>query len=244
MSRSLAVAALVGVAAAMPVAAVEIAPNDEARARLALEGARHVYRAAVNLQTNQYAATWKLCRALIDAGTLTKGRAVQKSLFMESEQLARVAVQSNPADSKGHLYLAISVGKLALFEGGKHKVELSKEVKTEAEQAIALDPAEDAAYHVLGIWNREMVELNFFLRKSAELLYGAFPPASMAAALTDLRRAVELAPTVVSHRVELGVTLLAAGQRTEGRAQLEAALQMPETLVTDEYYKAIARKNL
>ena len=244
MSRSLAVAALVGVAASIPVTAAEIVPSDEGRARLALESARHIYQTAVNLQTNQYAATWQLCRALIDAGTLTKGRAVQKLLFLESERLARAAVQTNSTDSKGHLYLAISVGKLALFEGGKRKVELSKEVQTEAEQALALDPAEDTAYHVLGIWNREMVELNFFLRKSAELLYGAFPPASLAAAVSNLRRAVELAPTVVSHRVELGLTLLAAGQRTAGRAQLAEALQMPDTLVTDDYYKAIARKNL
>ena len=68
--------------------------------------------------------------------------------------------------------------------------------------------------------------------------------ASLAAAVSNLRRAVELAPTVVSHRVELGLTLLAAGQRTAGRAQLAEALQMPDTLVTDDYYKAIARKNL
>ena len=244
MSRSLLVAAVLGVAAAIPVVAAEVVASAETRANSALADARHAYLTAVNLQTNVYAATWKLCHALIDAGTLTKGRAVQKSLFVESEQLARQAVQANPTGSKGHLYLAISVGKLALFEGGKRKVELSKEVKSEAEQAIALDPTEDAAYHVLGLWNREMVELNFFLRKSAELLYGSFPPASLAAAQADLQRAVDLAPTVVSHRVELGLTLLAAGQRPAGRALLEEALQMPETWVTDDYYKAIARKHL
>jgi len=218
--------------------------SDEARAKFALDGARHTYRVAVNQQTNQYETAWQLCRALIDAGTLTKGRVAQKLLFVESEQLARHAVQINSTDSKGHLYLSISVGKLALFEGGKRKVELSKEVKTEAEQAIALDPAEDAAYHVLGIWNREVVELNFLLKKFAELLYGNFPQASLEAAQANLRRAVELAPTVVSHRVELGLTLLAAGKRVEGHALLEEALRMPETWVTDDYYKTIARKNL
>ena len=226
-----------------PVAKVSIV-SDEARAKFALDGARHAYRVAVNQQTNQYETAWQLCRALIDAGTLTKGRVAQKLLFVESEQLARHAVKINSTDSKGHLYLSISVGKLALFEGGKRKVELSKEVKTEAEQAIALDPAEDAAYHVLGIWNREVFELNLLLKKFAELLYGNFPQASLEAAQSNFRRAVELAPTVVSHRVELGLTLLAAGKRMEGHALLEEALRMPETWVTDDYYKAIARKNL
>ena len=242
MSRSLLTAALVGLA--VPAVVAEVAPCAEVRAQFALEGARHAYQAAVNLQTNQSEAAWKLCRALIDAGTLTKGRAAQKLLFVESEQLARRTVQTNPTDAQGHLYLAISVGKLALFEGGKRKVEAAKEVQTEAEQAIALNPTEDVAYHVLGLWNREMVELNFFLKKFAELLYGSFPPASLEAAQAHLRRAVELAPTVVSHRVELGLTLLAAGKRAEGRALLTAAVQMPETWVTDDYYKALARKHL
>ena len=240
MSRSRLAAALVGVTAMFATVAAEVAPNAEARAQAALEAARQIYQ----VTTNQDQVAWQLCRALIDAGTLTKARAAQKPLFVESEQLARRAVSTNTTDPKSHLYLAISVGKLALFEGGQRKVELSKEVKSEAEQALALNPAEDTAYHVLGLWNREMVELNFFLRKFAELLYGRFPPASLAVAEANLRRAVELAPTVVSHRVELGLTLLAAGQRPEGRALLAAAVQMPETWVTDEYYKAIARKSL
>ena len=244
MSRSLLAAALVSVAAFVPAIASDIALSAETRAKFALEDARHADRATGNIQTNQYETAWKLCRALIDVGTLTKDRALQKPLFVESEQLARLAVQTNPSDAKGHLYLAISVGKLALFEGGKRKVELSKEVKSEAEQAIALNPAEDTAYHVLGLWNREMVELNFFLRKFAEFLYGSFPPASLAVAQASLRRAVELAPTVVSHRVELGLTMLAAGKRTEGQTLLSEALQMPETWVTDDYYKAIAKRHL
>jgi len=244
MSRSFVAAVLVGFAAVIPALAAEVVPSAAVRAQVALEGARHAYQTAVNLQTNQFEAAWKLCRALIDAGTLTQERAAQKLRFVESEQLARQIIQSNPTAAQGHLFLAIAVGKLALFEGGKRKVAAAKEVQAEAEQAIALNPAEDAAYHVLGLWNREMVELNFFLKKFAELLYGSFPPASLAAAQANLRRAVELAPTVVSHRVELGLTLLAAGQRTEGRKQLAAALEMPETWVTDDYYKAIARRNL
>ena len=229
---------------AAKASAPEVVGSNEARAKFALDDARHAYLVAVNQQTNQYETAWQLCRALIDAGTLTKGRVAQKLLFVESEQLARHAVQINSTDSKGHLYLSISVGKLALFEGGKRKVELSKEVKTEAERALALDPAEDAAYHVLGIWNREVVELNFLLKNFAELLYGNFPQASLEVAQSNLRRAVELAPTVISHRVELGLTLLAAGKRMEGHALLEEALLMTETWVTDDYYKTIARKNL
>ncbi len=117
-------------------------------------------------------------------------------------------------------------------------------MKAEAEKAIALDPNEDLAYHVLGIWNREMVELNWFLKKFAEALYGKFPPASMADALKHLRKAAELSPTSVAHQVELGITLKTAGQKAEAKRTLEHALTMPPTWVTDDVYKSKARETL
>lgn len=144
----------------------------------------------------------------------------------------------------GHLYLSIAVGKLALYQGGKRKVELSKEVRTEAKNALALNAGEDLAEHVMGIWNREMVQLNWFLRKFAELLYGKFPPASLDESLQHLQRAVKLAPDVVSHHVELGISLAAARQWSKAKAELERALAMPKAWVTDEYYKEQARKEL
>jgi tetratricopeptide (TPR) repeat protein len=134
------------------------------------------------------------------------------------------------------------LGKLALFQGGRQKVELSKEVKAEAEKAVALDPNEDLAYHVLGVWNREMVELNWMLKKFAEVLYGRFPPASMDEALRDLRKASALAPNVVPHQVELGVTLAAARQWEEAKTTLDHALAMPKSWVTDDVYKEQAKQ--
>jgi len=74
-----------------------------------------------------------------DKATLSTGNAgEQKKLCVEAERFAREAVRLNPDGFKGHVYLAIAVGKLALYEGGKRKVELSREVKAEAEKAIAL----------------------------------------------------------------------------------------------------------
>jgi Flp pilus assembly protein TadD len=195
-------------------------------------------------ETNDYVTAWQKARSAIDAGTLAKDPTEQKRSFSEAVESARAAVQLNPDGAKGHAYLAVALGKLALFHGGRTKVELSKEVKLEAEKTLALDPNDDLGHHVLGVWNREMVELNWFLRKFAELLYGAFPSASMNDALKHLRRATELAPTVLPHRVELGLTLIAAGQTDAARQTLEKAVAMPETWVTDEIYRQKAKDAL
>jgi len=240
MNRSLLAAAIFLVTSGF--AADPTSAGDAALAKFDLDAAIHDYRLALQEQPNNYEATWKLCRGLLDRGTLTKDRDAQKPLFVEGERLARRAVALNPIDSKGHLYLSIAVGKLALFEGGKRQVELSKEVKTEAEQALTLNDKEALAYLVVGIWNREMVDLNWILKKFAEMFYGKFPAASLAEAEKNLQHAIALAPTVVANQVELGLTYRVAGMTAEARRCFVTALKMPQTWVTDDYYKAIARR--
>ncbi len=225
-------------------AATEVAKGDAALARLDLAGGIGAYTAAVESSPDDYDALWKLARALTDEATLSKDERAQKDLCVRAEKLARKAITVEPNDSKGHAYLAVAVGKLALFEGGKRKVELSKEVKAEAEKALQCNPDDDVALHVLAIWNREMVELSWFLRSFAQLLYGKFPPASLDAALADLRRAVQLRPDVIPHHVELGITLASAKRWAEAKTELDRGLALPTSWVTDDYYRALARASL
>jgi tetratricopeptide (TPR) repeat protein len=234
---------IVGVTAGVH-AQQDTAAGDAALARFDLSAALTAYRAAHTKSPTDYEATWKLARSLTDWSIFLKDPNQQKRCCIEAEELARSAVKLNPDDSKGHTYLAVAVGKLALYEGGKRKVSLAGEVKTEAERAIRRNNKEDVAYHVLGVWNREMAELNWFLRKFAELIYGKFPSASIDDAIHDLERATELAPTIVPHRVELGITLASARRWPEANDNLEKALAMPKAWVTDDYYWNLARQNL
>jgi tetratricopeptide (TPR) repeat protein len=224
--------------------AATIAAGDAALDKLDIEAGIAAYRGALEAAPDSYEALWKLVRALTDKATLSKQPSEQKSLCIEAEKLARQAVSLSPADANGHAYLAVAVGKLALFEGGKRKVELSKEVKAEAEKALQCNPDDEVALHVLAIWNREMVELGWFLKSFAQLLYGKFPPASLDAALADLRRASQLEPDVIPHHVELGITLASAKRWAEAKTELEKGLALPTAWVTDDYYRALARSSL
>ncbi len=226
------------------VAAAKVAEGDAALVKLDLAAAIAAYTGAVEAAPDDYDALWKLAHALTDKATLVKQPSEQEDLCIQAEKLARKAIAVNPSGSMGHAYLAVAVGKLALFEGGKRKVELSKEVKAEAEKALQCDPDDDVALHVLAIWNREMVELSWFLKSFAQILYGKFPPASLDTALADLRRAVELRPDVIPHHVELGITLAAAKRWAEARTELEKGLGLPTGWVTDDYYRALAREYL
>jgi tetratricopeptide (TPR) repeat protein len=246
VTTGLALAALLAgvfVASAGEVAAT-IAAGDVALEKLDIGAGIAAYRSALEAAPDSYEALWKLARALTDKATLSEQSGEQKGLCVEAEKLTRKAVGLKPSGSEGHAYLAVAVGKLALFEGGKRKVELSKEVKAEAEKALQLNPNEAVALHVLAIWNREMVELSWFLRSFAQLLYGKFPPASLDVALADLHRASELEPDVIPHHVELGITLASAKRWAEAKTELEKGLALPTSWVTDNYYRALARSSL
>jgi Flp pilus assembly protein TadD len=244
MSRSLWLALFLFGAVTGARAQQDVAAGDAALAKFDLGSALTAYRAAHTRSPDDYEATWKLARALCDQSIFLKDLNLQKRYCIEAEQLARNAVKLKPDDSKGHAYLAVAVGKLALYEGGKRKVELANQVKKEAERAIKLNDKEDLAYHVLGVWNREMAELNWILRKFAELIYGKFPAASLDDAIHDLQRASQLAPTIIPHRVELGITLISVRRWPEANDTLEKALAMPRAWVTDEYYWDQARQAL
>jgi len=221
-----------------------LATGDSAYARLELDVATAHYRRARGAAPGSYEAAWKLARALTDAATLRTSAKEQGRLCEEAAVLARAAVALNPAGAKGHAYLAIALGKLALSVGGREKVRLAHDIQREARTALALDPREDVAHDVLGVWNREIVELPGALRFFATVLYGRLPRGSMDSAVAHLRAAVALRPAAIPHAVELGITLAAERHDDEAAAVLEGALALPTGWVGDDVYRARARKAL
>jgi tetratricopeptide (TPR) repeat protein len=140
---------------------------------------------------------------------------------------AQRAVALEPKSAVNVLALAISYGKLGFCSGTRTEIEDSRLVKVYAEQALALDPNYDLAYHVLGRWNYEVAGLGPARRFFVKLAYGGLPTASTAEAVRLLRRAVKLAPQVPAHHVELGFALLANREPDLARTEFEQAVRMP-----------------
>ena len=111
MSRSLWLAVCFFGVVAGARAQQEVAAGDAALARFDLDSALKDYRAAHLHSPDNYEATWKFARALIDTSTLSKDDDQQKQCCIEAEELTRTAVKLKPDDSKGHAYLAVAVGK-------------------------------------------------------------------------------------------------------------------------------------
>jgi tetratricopeptide (TPR) repeat protein len=199
------------------------------------------YRRAVEIDSSKYEALWKLARAHIDVGTsLPKNQQLQYYVF--GEKLARRGVALHPDSAEGHFFLAVALGRVALHQGGKRKIQIAKEVKAEAERALQCNPEHDGAMHVLGRWNYELADLNFIERTVAKIVFGGLPTgASYEQAAQYFEQAIAHRSEAPVHHLEYGRTLLKLDRIAEARQQLERCVELPELFWDDVRHKRAAR---
>ena len=186
-----------------------------------------------------------LSRVESDLGEDAKGEE-QRRLFAQAVEHARAAVAAAPDSARGHLELAVALGRQALREGPRSRLALSREVKAEADRAIALDSQLGGGYHVRGMWNRKIAGLSFWERTSARAVLGGVPKgATMENAVADFQKSIELEPGALTHHLELARTWLELKRKDEARRELEKVLALPPTSSPhDAGYKEEARELL
>jgi tetratricopeptide (TPR) repeat protein len=223
-------------------AAEAIATGDAAYARGQLTAAAAAYADAVRAEP-AFGALWRLARVESELGEDAKGED-QRRLVSSAVEHARAAVKAAPDSALGHVWLSVALGRQALKEGPKTRLALSREIKSEVDRAIAIDPGIGRAYHVRALWNRKIASLNVFERMAASTVLGGVPEgASMQNAVNDLKKAIELEPEYVNHRLELGRTYMSLKRWAEARHELERAIALPPTSnARDPRYQQEARE--
>lgn len=154
------------------------------------------------------------------------------------------AKKAGPQNDQARLGLAVCYGKVAFLKSGREQVEYSRLIKEEVDAALALNPKDDLAWHVLGRWNYELANFNAALKFIAQTIYGKFPDASNERAVECFEKAVALNSDRVINQVELGRALAAVGRKDEARAALQRGLDLPSREKDDDESKARARKAL
>jgi tetratricopeptide (TPR) repeat protein len=211
-----------------------------------LDNARalELYLQADRLKPNDPETLWRIARQYALLMNDAKSDEQQQEAGEKALEYAKRGVALNPAHAKSVLSVAICYGRLIRFVGARTKVEYSRLVKEHAEKALELDPTDSYAWHVLGAWNYELAQMGAFTRTFVKVVYGGIPEASNEEAERLFRKAVELAPQRVSHRVELGRTYAALGRKEQARDELRRALSLPNREKDDAESKQRASKTL
>ena len=210
-----------------------------------LNGARANTQEALSAAPGRFTVLHRLARIesmLAEDASGEDGR----RLVAAAVEHAREAVKIAQDSAAGHLELAVALGRQALKEGPKTQLSLSREIRSEVDRTLALDPAQGRAWHVLAMWNRKLASLNFIERAVAKTVLGGVPKgASMENAVADLQKAIELEPAYVNHRLELGRTFMQLKRTSEARRELERAVALPPAgSPLDPKYQAEARELL
>ncbi len=217
--------------------------GDSAYNKFDNETALENYRQAYDSDTSSYEAAWKLSRAYVDVGESSEDKDKRKSYFQKGAEFARRAVELNPEGAKGHLFMSVALGRVALDAGPKERVRLSKQVKAEVDRALELDPNDDVAWHVLGRWHRKLATLSWIEKKFADIFLGGVPKeASVEKAVDCFKKAVEIKPESIQHHFELGVTYEKLDKKALAIEQFEKVLELPVTDAADPEHQQKAKE--
>ena len=171
-------------------------------------------------------------------------KAAKETMYEEALTYGRRAAELDGNHAEGWFQVGQALGRLALFRGGKTKVEMSKEVKQVFEKALELDPRHAGALHGLARWHREVANLSWVLMTFAKILYGGLPPASNEEAVNLFERAIEVEPDNVNHHLELGKTYLEMKEKDLARGEFETVGRLPTVFFEDTQYKEEAEQLL
>lgn len=233
---------LLAVAAGARTAEEALAAGDQHYAAGHLDDARRAYAEAVAAAPTDPTALCRLSRSESELGELQNGDE-QRRTWAGAVAHARDAVRAAPDSAAPHVWLAVALGRQALREGPRSKLALSKEIKSEVDRALSLDPANGRAWHVLAVWNVKVASLNAIERMAANAVLGGVPKgASYENAENAFQKAIALEPAYVNHRVEYGRLLRDMHKNEDARRELEKALALPPTSsALDPRYQADAR---
>lgn len=218
------------------------AVGDHAYAGAQLAEARSAWLVGLASSPGHFGLLCRLARGESELAELLRGDE-QRRMRSAAVEHARMAVKAAPDSAAGHAWLAVALGRQALGEGARTKLAMSREIKSEVDRALQMDPASGRAWHVLAMWNVKIAELNAVERLAANAVLGGVPKgATYANAETAFQKAIQLEPNNVHHRLAYGRLLHELRRDTDARHELEKAVALPPTTsALDTRYQAEAR---
>jgi tetratricopeptide (TPR) repeat protein len=207
-------------------------------------GALLILKSGLPAGENDPALQSALARAYSEIGEdAPEGSAAQQAIFQQALDHAQKELALAPNSAQAHLDVAITTGKMARVSGAKTKLKLAPVVADEARKTIAIDSNNWQAYHVLGVWNREIATLGGFKKFGASLM-GGLPKASLDDAIANLETARRLAPTSIRNHLELARTYEKAHRLDDARSEYRQALSQPPAEPGDGELQRQARAEL
>ncbi len=183
-----------------------IAVGDGLHFRMQPLEAFRVFQRVVEDDPEHYVGLWKSGQEAVILGIIALDEDEQTEWFRTGEEYARRAIMIEPDDPAGHYWLAAALGRRAVQSDAPTTARLAAEIYEEAHVVLRLDSLHAGAHNVLGTFNYEVMKISGVKRFLARTFFGSegLAKASWEDAECYTRRAVELDPTSLLYRLDLG----------------------------------------
>lgn len=206
------------------------------------KAAFHKFKEVLKLSaTNSYALNKcsELCSRIGQRETInTKLRG---EYYLAAKIYAETSLKVDPKNSEANCVMAIALGRSSLSKSGKEKIINAKEIKKYVDAAIANDPKNFKAWHVLGRWQYEISNLNGLERGLVKLLYGGLPPATLKQSIYAFEKARTLRPEFILNYYEMSKAYKDNGNKAKAIAYLQLMLTLPNQTEDDPDIKEKSR---
>jgi len=221
-----------------------LARADRAEKNGDIQGVLKIYAAVQQAEINNAIHLCVLAHRYCDLTYSAGSAAVQKALLAHALTCAQRAVQDDPKNATAHASLAVCYARSCNFADIKTELAYSRLFKSEAEQAIALDPRQDVAYYLLGRWNYGIATVGFMSRTYVKVVYGSLPPASIPEAIRNFKKACDLSPNRILNHSGLAMAYEAAGDKKQEIAELQKCCTLKPSGPADQDALRDAQKKL
>ncbi len=200
-----------------------IVQADRQEAALNEDAAFESFKQALKINPNNYYALWKTSELCSRLGNRQPTTEQKQQYYVAGKAYAQAAIKANPLHADGYYAMSVAIGRLALSNSGKQKIDAVKEIRTNAEKALKLNPQHGRAWHVIGKWNYEVSDLNMFEKAGVKIMFGGLPPASINNAIQAYEKAKLYEPNFALNFLELAKAYKRNGQK-------EKAINLLKTL--------------
>lgn len=199
---------------------------------------------AESLDGNNFDVLWRISRSYVDIGehlpmVTDADKEKQLEYYQKSFEYAEKAVKAKPNEAMGYVRRAIANGRVALFKGVWSAIDYVKQVKSDCEKAITLNPNNDAAYYILGRTHAKLCEKSKMIRWPLGLGW-----ANMNDAITNFEKAMSLKANFIMYKLDAARAYAEEDNEKKAKELLIAISAMPKMDEDDDTYRKEAKELL